>query len=42
MAELVLKNVYKQYDNKEKKKAANGYAVNDFVLGVKTGNLSGS
>ena len=41
MAELVLKNIYKQYDNKEKKKAANGYAVNDLSFRCEDGEFIG-
>ncbi|MEY8355452.1 ABC transporter ATP-binding protein [Lachnospiraceae bacterium 54-53] len=41
MAELVLKNVYKQYDNKEKKKAANGYAVDDLSFRCRDGEFVG-
>lgn len=41
MAELVLKNIYKRYDNKEKKKVVNGYAVEDLSFRCEDGEFTG-
>lgn len=41
MAELVLKNVCKRYDNKEKKKAVNGYAVDGLSFRCEDGEFVG-
>lgn len=41
MAELVLKNVFKRYDNKEKKKIVNGFAVDNLSFRCEDGEFIG-